>query len=622
MPTCGELARKGFVVAMMAAAALASLGLHAAPGFADARLHVQVDLRNITPQSLPLYLEDARAAGADAVQIAICDFFKRGDTRRKVLDNLAFALRETEKAGFASAVWTSSLGYGPPASPETMERFASSTRLTALDGVAHRPAALCPLDPTLREALAENVRDFIRAGAKFILWDDDFIQCGRWFVCCTCPRHLELVRKRLGRSVTAADIQASFCGVSNAVRTAFLDANGEADMDLARFLRAAADGVDPSVGMGLCATYTLYDIEGTDAEAIVAVLAGRGPKVLRTSGATYWPIAGSERYPGQGLDGVFEYLRLQRTIMGGRGIALLDENDPCPRRTSVVPAWATELFDKAVIAMGGLVRNKYVLRYPADRSEQGYLFAHLENKRDDARLADLFAGTEDCGWRVVFPEHLAREAELPEKYVGDRELMNLFSFPLAAHFLARNGHPSKFSGETGPSIAFGPAAAALDDAAMRRGVLLDFYAARILERRGICTGLSGIHGNSGFVTHSDAQGRRFAVLGFDAMKLDFAAYTTGAHRSELAAALDFFGAAMPCRVESGAYVWQIVKRDPRTGEISVLLENLSDAPADVKIVTDGGLRAVDSLRGEFKPVSGGLALGGLAPHEFAAGRLR
>lgn len=61
---------------LLAAAALASLGLHAAPGFADARLHVQVDLPNITPQSLPLYLEDARAAGADAVQIAVCDFFK------------------------------------------------------------------------------------------------------------------------------------------------------------------------------------------------------------------------------------------------------------------------------------------------------------------------------------------------------------------------------------------------------------------------------------------------------------------------------------------------------------------------------------------------------------------
>ena len=48
---------------------VAALGLHAATGFADARLHVQIDCHNITAKSLPLYLGDARAAGADAVQI-------------------------------------------------------------------------------------------------------------------------------------------------------------------------------------------------------------------------------------------------------------------------------------------------------------------------------------------------------------------------------------------------------------------------------------------------------------------------------------------------------------------------------------------------------------------------
>ena len=589
--------------------------------FASAKLHVQVDLPNITPESLPLYLEDARVAGADAVQFALCDFFTTdAAVRRKTLDTLELALAEAKKAGFATAIWTSSIGYGPKASSETMARFAGSTRLTALDGEAHRPAAICPLDPVLREALCENVRDYIRAGAKFILWDDDFIQSGRWFVCCTCPRHLALVRERLGRDVTATEIQASFCGGPNAVRTAFLDADRDAAMGLARLLRATADATAPGIGMGLCATYTLYDIEGTDVEEIVSAFAGGGPKVFRLSGATYWPLAGSERYPGQGLDGIFEYMRLQKEFLSNRGIVLLDENDPCPRRTSVVPAWSTELFDKATIAIGGIVRNKYVLRYKADRSEQGYLFAHLENKRDDKHLAAIFDGMEDCGWRVVFPEHLAREAELPEKYVGDRSLMNVFSFPLAAHFLVRNGHPTRFSGDGGPSVAFGPSAATLDDAAMRRGVLLDLYAARLLERRGVDVGLAKHAVSPPFYTHADSQGRKFAVFGFDAMSLDFATYATGAHRAELAAALDFFGATVPCRVESGAHVWHIVKRDPNTGDIAVLVENLSDVPADVKIVTGGGARVVDALRGDFKSVPGGLALGGLAPHEFAAVR--
>ena len=587
--------------------------------FADAKLHVQVDFDNITEKSLPLYLADARAAGADSVQIALCDFFERGEARTVKLAMLKRALAETEKAGFAAAVWTSSIGYGAKASPATMERFAGATRLTALDGVAHRPAAICPLDPALREALCENTRDFIRAGAKFILWDDDFIQSGRWFVCCTCPRHLALVREKLGRDVTAAEVRASFCGGPNAVRTAFLDADRDAAMGLASLLRATADSAAPGIGMGLCATYTIYDVEGTDVRDVVAAFAGNGRKVLRLSGATYWPLAGSERYPGQGLDGVFEYMRLQKAILAGSGITLLDENDPCPRRTSVVPAWSTELFDKATIAIGGIVRNKYVLRYPADRSEQGYLFAHLENKRDDAKLSAMFAGTEDCGWRVVFPEHLVREAELPEKYVGDRELMNLFSFPYAAHFLARNGHPSKFSGD-GPSVVFGPAAATLDDAAMRRGVVLDLYAARLLAKRGVDTGLAGRAATPPLFTHEDSHGRRFAVFGFDAMELDFAAYSAGAHRAALAEAMAFLGAETPCRVESGSSVYQIVKRDPRTGELAVLVENLSDSPADVKVVCGGKADVTAALRGEFRAMPGGLALEGLAPHEFAAVR--
>ena len=352
----------------------------------------------------------------------------------------------------------------------------------------------------------------------------------------------------------------------------------------------------------------------------VAAFAGNGPKVFRLSGATYWPLAGSERYPGQGLDGIFEYMRLQRTLLAGSGIILLDENDPCPRRTSVVPAWSTELFDKAVIAAGGIVRNKYILRYPADRSEQGYLFAHLENKRDDAKLSEMFAGTEDCGWRVVFPEHLVREAELPEKYVGDRELMNIFSFPLAAHFLSRNGHPAKFSGE-GPSIAFGPAAATLDDAAMRRGVAIDLYAARLLAKRGMDTGLAKYAAPTPFYTHEDAQGRKFAVFGFDSMSLDFATYA-GSHRAALADALEFFGAEVPCRVESDSRVYQMVKRDPRTGELAVLVENLSDVPADVKVLVGGKATVVSALRGDFRAISGGLSLEGLPPHEFAAVRIR
>ena len=113
----------------------------AAADFANAKLHVQVDFENIDEKSLPLYLADAKAAGADSFQIAVIDFFGKGERRRKDLERLKWALAEARKAGFATAVWTSSLGYGNTASQDTFDRFADSTRLTAIDGKAHRKAA-------------------------------------------------------------------------------------------------------------------------------------------------------------------------------------------------------------------------------------------------------------------------------------------------------------------------------------------------------------------------------------------------------------------------------------------------------------------------------------------------
>ena len=66
----------------------------------------------------------------------------------------------------------------------------------------------------------------------------------------------------------------------------------------------------------------------------------------------------------------------------------------------------------------------------------------------------------------------------------------------------------------------------------------------------------------------------------------------------------------------------MVKRDPRTGELAVLVENLSDAPADVKVHVGGKATVASALRGEFRAMPGGLALEGLAPHKFAAVRIR
>jgi hypothetical protein len=193
------------------------------------------------------------------------------------------------------------------------------------------------------------------------------------------------------------------------VRTAYIDVTGEVAVELARELRRAVDEVDPAVGMGLCASYTHWDVEGCDLLELVGAFAGKGRKVLRISGAPYWANA---KLPGTGLADIIEFVRMQSAWTRGLDMTVFDENDPYPRKVARVPPWRCELYDKAVIADGRLARHKYMLCYGVDRAEPGYLEAHLADMPDDPKLRRIFAGTAPYGVKVDCPQHRLRTAEL------------------------------------------------------------------------------------------------------------------------------------------------------------------------------------------------------------------
>ena len=73
-------------------------------------------------------------------------------------------------------------------------------------------------------------------------------------------------------------------------------------------------------------------------------------------------------------------------------------------------------------------------------------------------------------------------------------------------------------------------------------------------------------------------------------------------------------------VKASPDVYQIVHCDRAKGEYAVLLENMGKAPVDVKIAVTGKVHMLDTLRGEFSVVPGGLALAQLPPHSYAAVR--
>ena len=516
MGTVNKIRMKILALAGMIIAGVATASVY------DAGLYSQVPLTDVSDANRATFIADAKAAGVDAVWISVVDFFEEEVRRKPVLDHLAAEIRHFEEAGFAVGVWINAFGYG-----NERPFFKDSMKITTLEGNA-QGGAVCPLDPKLRRALIDNVRDIARAGAKFILMDDDYVQSARGLVGCSCPNHLARVAAKCGRQrVTCEDVKAAFTGAPNAVRTAYLDVTGEVAVELARELRRVVDEVNPAVGMGLCASYTHWDVEGCDLLELVGAFAGKGRKVLRISGAPYWANA---KLPGTGLADIIEFVRMQSAWTRGLDMTVFDENDPYPRKVARVPPWRCELYDKAIIADGHLARHKYMLCYGADRAEPGYLEAHLADMPDDAKLRRIFAGTEPYGVKVECPQHRLRTAMLPTPFVGERPITALYSQPAAAFELRRKGIPTRFDG---PSAADEPLA----------------------------------------VT-----------------------------------------------VEASPDVYQIVHCDRAKGEYAVLLENMGKAPVDVKIAMTGKVRVLDTLRGEFSVVPGGLARAQLPPHSYAAVR--
>lgn len=490
-----------------------------APRFADCSLMVQFDKIDLAELGCGELMRRARLAGAGSVQIERCDFYLDGERRAKELETLSGEIRFFEQAGFPVALWITSLGYGPMTDKDFLRRFPDYRPLRSFEG---QTAAVCSTDACWREAVAENVRDFIRAGAKTILFDDDLVQACRPGICCACDEHRRRIAARLGvADVTPEQMRDAYAGAPNPLRTACLDEMGESLMAFCRAMRAAADEVDPSVMIATCLSISQYDLDGVDVPQMVRLLSGNGAgrPFVRLSGATYWVChPGNSRNWGQGLGGVIEYLRWQAAMMRAEGIVPLDENDPYPRDVRVVPEGMCEAYDRAMIAEGGVVRNKYVIRHNVKTNkgiDPEYLAAHLAGREESERIAALFSDAAPVGFEVFAPPHLIRDATLPEPYAGKNALLKFFAQPLAGILLAANGAPTRYDRDSGAPVAvLGPAAATLPKEWLMRGVLIDRDGARILKERGVDTGLDAKEGVSrigGWSLYENARGEKFAV---------------------------------------------------------------------------------------------------------------
>ena len=561
-------------------------------GMRTARLHVQMDLDDRHRMDLNEFYGRMLRTGADAVQVApnMRLDMPTPERRKRMLDILAETLAFFRERNVPTTVWSNTLGYGGDLPKYLRGRFEGSARVSTAKGQVGSDV-FCPTDEALFRQVLRNARDFAAAGATAIQWDDDLFS-SRAAPCCVCSNHLARIAKILGRKVTAEEAEKSFAGKPNDVRRAVLRASGEAMMDFARRLRAELDKTAPHVDMTFCLSNPLWDVEGLDVLAFAGALQAKDRKerFFRLSGASYWPFLDwGSRYPGMDLGSVMEFLRVQSSWVRDRpDVVAIDENDPYPRRTKEVPAWAFSLYDKVIAADGGVRRNPYMLRTEPYGFDSAYADVFEREMPATARLVALFAKTVRYGVRVLYPQRQIAEADVA---TGRQGLEALYSMPIAADFLSRLGVPTKFDGadEEGPVAAFDSVAAHVSAAELRRGVVTDRRGALLLEARGVETGVKAMPADARCLTHANAAGQRFAIFNCDLKDFDFTKPSDPAMRASAAEALAFLGSGKLLRVESDARVYHVFARNPRDGSVAVLLGNLSDREAEVRIVAGGSV---------------------------------
>ena len=539
-----------------------------------------LEIEKMTPENLESYICLFHQLNVKRILVDVIDFIELGDERERKLSWIKQVINVLHRDGFEAGIWTNTLGWGNVRAVDFERRFPDSIHIANFSGGGTH--AICVLDKPFRKELCRWIADFAGTGADLILLDDDFILSARNALGCACPSHLAMLSERLGRTVTADDLQQAYSGGPNELRNLFLDCQAETILDYVRGLREVADSVNPSARIGLAASYTLFDIEGVDTETMLDILAGKGNRpFLRLSGATYWSKFSSRLLKSQqGIGAVQETVRSNRAYFRNTRIELLDENDSYPREHCIVPSTYVEMYDRITLADGDAGRLKYIVQgpysTPLDHGGRSYVNAHLRNLPFDDALLKMFSGKVAQGWRVFQARHLIRDAVLPEPFAGEYPIMSWCTQSRAGAFLTGNAQSTSYGEEgNGPVAAFWENARHLTEDMLNAGVLLDAEGARILMEKGVDIGLrsltpvavpsgetfqdsgrlaSGILERDGVFYRMDiaqeaevlstfqsadgdypacyfyknAKGQRFAVYSFDANSLDYGTFQRAA----------------------------------------------------------------------------------------------
>lgn len=141
---------------------------------------------------------------------------------------------------------------------------------------------MCFLPEGFREYVAEAIEETVRAGAKFLLIDDDF---GMRQLECFCPLHMAAYNEALGKDYTREELQQilSTRPLNDPEVLTVCNVRHEGILSFARLIRQAIDKVNPDVTCGFCTPWLGYGFAGE----VTRILAGKTEPFARINNAVY-----------------------------------------------------------------------------------------------------------------------------------------------------------------------------------------------------------------------------------------------------------------------------------------------------------------------------------------------
>ena len=452
------------------------------------KLAMPISMGTVTDESLPIYAEWARKCGS--TRIFLCGMGPvYTDTSRiyTEYDKIKSALEYLRSQGLEVGIWVQTLGNGHLlGTAGRTGKKRDFVQITGIDGEASDAHSNCPLDQSFVCATKEGMKVVASLHPDLIMIDDDLRFSGRIGVRfpCFCKLHLEEYYKRIGEKIPREKLEELILtGGKNKYRSELLRLFADSMLGFARSLREAVDEVDPSIRLGQC-TYETWDMLGTDPIEISKALAGGTKPFARISGPPFHDV---------NVVPIIEYSRLQYSWGKGSGVELFSEGDVYPRSRSHVPSRPLEVFELMMSADGtsdGMLA--YMFDYHASVDyETKYVERYFRNTHTRVELCKIFNGKSAIGVEVVAEAHKAENWELSDKLEPKALEMLLAAVkPASVELLSANSIPTAY-GQSGeyPLLVMGENARRLDLDRLASGAIIDISAARILEKRGVDTGL-------------------------------------------------------------------------------------------------------------------------------------